>query len=376
MKKLITLVVTYFISCYMVQSQSNYFYSKAVWKDNTNIPINAHGGGILFDKGTYYWYGEYKSENTTTALKGVSCYSSTDLYHWRNRGIALQVSSDPNSDIAKGCILERPKVIYNPTTKKFVMWFHLELRDKGYDSARAGVAVSSSPEGPFTYIESKRVNAGIYPKNMPAEDRNYSFSAEQNKEWWTPEWYSAIRRGMFVKRDFKEGQMSRDMTLFVDDNGKAYHIYSSEDNLTLQIAELSDDYLTHSGKYFRIAPGGHNEAPAIMKYNGTYWMITSGCTGWEPNAARLFSASNIYGPWKQYDNPCQGTNKEKTFGGQSTFLLQVEGLKNAYIFMADEWRPKHPIDSRYIWLPVLFKNNIPYIAWIPKWNLDVFTKRN
>lgn len=28
------------------------------------------------------------------------------------------------------------------------------------------------------------------------------------------------------------------MTLFVDDDGKAYHIYSSEDNLTLQIARI------------------------------------------------------------------------------------------------------------------------------------------
>lgn len=59
---------------------------------------------------------------------------------------------------------------------------------------------------------------------------------------------------MFVKRDLKDGQMSRDMTLFVDDDGKAYHIYSSEDNLTLQIAELADDYLSHTGKYIRIFP--------------------------------------------------------------------------------------------------------------------------
>ncbi len=44
------------------------------------------------------------------------------------------------------------------------------------------------------------------------------------------------------------------MTLFVDDDGKAYHIYSSEDNLTLQIAELADDYLSHTGKYIRIFP--------------------------------------------------------------------------------------------------------------------------
>ena len=80
--------------------------------------------------------------------------------------------------------------------------------------------------------------------------------------------------------------MSRDMTLFVDDDRKAYHIYASEENLTLQIAELSDDYLSHTGRYIRVAPGGHNEAHAIFKIDGRYYIITSGSTGWEPNAAR------------------------------------------------------------------------------------------
>ena len=85
----------------------------------------------------------------------------------------------------------------------------------------------------------------------------------------------AIKKGLLVKRDLEGGQMSRDMTVYVDDDGKAYHIYSSEENLTLQIAELTDDYTAHTGRYVRVAPGGHNEAPAIFKHNGTYWMITS-----------------------------------------------------------------------------------------------------
>ena len=46
--------------------------------------------------------------------------------------------------------------------------------------------------------------------------------------------------------------MSRDMTVFVDDDGKAYHIYSSEENLTLNIAELNSGYNAHTGKYIRI----------------------------------------------------------------------------------------------------------------------------
>lgn len=175
-------------------------------------------------------------------------------------------------------------------------------------------------------------------------------------------------------RDMSGGQMARDQTIFIDDDNKAYHIYSSEDNMTIQIAELSDDYTSHTGKYARVAPSSMNEAPAIFKKDGTYWMITSGCTGWAPNEARMFMAKNIMGPWIQLPNPCVGPNSEKTFGGQSTFILKVEGRKNAYIFMADIWRPKHPSDARYIWLPIDFKDGSPVIQWRNEWQLDLFNK--
>ena len=155
---------------------------------------------------------------------------------------------------------------------------------------------------------------------------------------------------------------------FWDDDGKAYHIYSSEDNLTLQIAELSDDYLSHTGKYIRIFPGGHNEAPAIFKKDGIYWMITSGCTGWEPNKARLLTATSILGEWKQLPNPCVGENADKTFGGQSTYVLPLQGTEKQFIFMADSWRPESLADSRYIWLPVRFdEKGIPFIEWVDRW---------
>jgi beta-xylosidase len=156
----------------------------------------------------------------------------------------------------------------------------------------------------------------------------------------------------------------------VDDDGKAYHIYSSEDNLTLQIAELTDDYLSHTGKYIRIFPGGHNEAPAIFKKEGTYWMITSGCTGWDPNKARLLTADSILGEWKQLPNPCVGEDADKTFGGQSTYILPLPE-KGQFVFMADMWRPKSLADSRYIWLPVQFDDKgVPFIKWMDRWNFD------
>ena len=151
-------------------------------------------------------------------------------------------------------------------------------------------------------------------------------------------------------------------------------IYASEENLTLQIAELSDDYLSHSGKFVRVAPSGLNEAPAIFKKaDGTYWMITSGCTGWAPNKARMFSAPSIWGPWTQHPNPCVGPNADLTFGGQSTFVLPIPGKQDAFLFMADIWRPEHPSDARYIWLPIQFKTDgTPFIEWIDNWTLDFF----
>ena len=340
------------------QKQKQLIRSGELWFDDGGRHINAHGGGIMKYGDTYYWFGEHKDDRTSDALVGVMCYASKDLVNWRNCGVALSVT-DPapnqgndrrmrrgattNSDIEQGCILERPKVIYNPVTKKFCMWFHLELKGQGYSAARYGVAVADRPEGPYKFLYSSRANAGTWP----VEGSPMNFDE-------------------YLKRDYSTGQMARDMTLFVDDDGKAYHIFSSEENYTLHIAELTADYLHHTGRYTRMAPGGQNEAPAIFKHNGTYWMITSGCTGWAPNEARMFSAPSIWGPWTQHPNPCRGPKADKTFNGQSTFILPVNGQ---YIFMADIWRPQHPRDARYIWLPIEFEDGKPIINWKDEWQL-------
>ena len=373
--------------------------SGELWPDDEGNHINAHGGGVLKYGDTYYWYGEHKAEHTSSALVGVTCYSSKDLLHWHNCGVALSVTDERGHDLERGCILERPKVIYNNVTKKFCMWFHLELKGMGYDAARYGVAVADRPEGPFKFLYSQRADAGTWPvefgeKELAVVD---TLSADHFRQEWTPAWLKAVGEGLIVKRDFPTGQMSRDMTLYVDDDGRAYHIFSSEENLTLHIAELTADYLHHTGRYTRLAPAGHNEAPAIFKHDGTYWMITSGCTGWEPNEARMFSSASIWGPWKQHANPCRGPKAEKTFGGQSTFVLTIVGGQSSmvngqssmvngqssvvngqssmvnvqHIFMADIWRPRHPIDARYIWLPIEFENGKPVVRWQDEWKPDL-----
>jgi beta-xylosidase len=370
--KLIYSIITSF-ACSFVFGQNNYFVPGKQWKDTDGVHINAHGGGVVFVDGTYYWYGEYKTSGSggNTSLKGVGCYSSKDLYNWKNEGIVLKVEQDSNSEITKGCIIERPKVVFNQKTGKYVMWFHLELKDQGYDAARAAVAISDSPKGPFKFKKSYRANKGVWPMNF---NDNFKSAAINEKELksWTLEWLEAIKNGMLVRRDFEKGQMSRDMTVYVDDDNKAYLVHAAEDNLTLHISELTDDYLDFTEKWTRVAPAGHNEAPAVFKKEGVYYMITSGCTGWDPNEARLFKSKSIWGPWQPLGNPCVGKEAELTFHSQSTYVLPVEGKKDQFIFMADRWKPDNPIDGTYVWLPIKFDNEKPILEWIETWNLAVF----
>lgn len=344
-----------------------------IWPDDQGVHINAHGGGILFSKGLYYWYGEHKieGEEGNKAQVGVHVYSSRDLYNWKDEGIALSVSQEVGNDIEKGCILERPKVIYNPSTNKFVMWFHLELKGMGYKAARTGVAVSDSPIGPFTYLRSMRPDAGSWPLNAePFHRRPVSDSVLSEYcggYGCLPAHPDSLN---LLGRDFEGGQMSRDMNLFVDENGKAYHIHSSEENSTLHISELNDDFTGFSGKYARFFVNRYMEAPALFRTtDGKYYLIASDCTGWAPNAARSAVADNIFGPWTELGNPCRGKDSSLTFNSQSTFVLPVEGKKDAFIFMADRWSPGNPIDGRYVWLPIQLSNSGFEIRWKDEWDL-------
>ncbi len=344
-----------------------------IWPDNNGVHINAHGGGILVDNGIYYWFGEHKVEGRkgNQARVGVHCYSSENLTDWKDEGIALKVSEDLESPITIGSVIERPKVIFNPKTKKYVMWFHLELKGQGYKAAKTGVAVADNPTGPYEFIDAMNPNAGQWPFGYPEELKTKQFS--DTLKWWTEEWRQAVTEGLFIHRDFEKGQMARDMTLYVDDDGTAYHIHASEENLTLHISELNDDFTDFTGKYIQVFPAGHNEAPSVFKRNGKYYMITSGCTGWDPNAARLLASDSMMGNWEYVNNPCVGDDKDLTFHSQSTYVLPVPGKKDAFIFMADRWTPKNAIDGRYIWLPIQFdQDGLPYLEWMDEWSLEFF----
>ena len=90
------------------------------WLDDRGEVINAHGGGVLYANNKYYWFGEKRGR---WASEGVNVYSSADLINWKYESLALAPSADSTSDIAKGCLMERPKIIYNTRTGKYVLCF-------------------------------------------------------------------------------------------------------------------------------------------------------------------------------------------------------------------------------------------------------------
>ncbi|SEL15323.1 beta-galactosidase [Pseudoxanthomonas sp. GM95] len=299
----------------------------ALWHDRQGEVINAHGAGMLkAPDGRYYWFGEHKisGKGGNAAHVGVSVYQSSDLLHWNARGIALPVSKDPDSDIADGAIIERPKVLHNAATGKYVMWFHLERAGHGYKDARVGVAVADAPAGPYRYLRSFQPN----------------------------------------------GQQSRDMTLFQDDGGIAYLFYSSERNATMHVTRLTDDYLGTEQDYQRLFVDQWLEAPAIFKHAGRYYFMGSECTGWKPNTAHGAAATSPMGPWTEFGNPAQGDDAALTFHSQSAYVLPMPGQPGRFIYMGDRWNPENAIDGRYVWLPLQLEGDGFRVDWHASWSLD------
>jgi hypothetical protein len=202
-KAIISSVLGFFCILLIGQEKSTIIKPGEIWPDNEENNINAHGGGIIFYNGTYYWFGEHRlarSEKDRTHY-GVGCYSSKDLVNWKNEGLALKVTEDTTSLLIRGCVIERPKVIYNKKTGKFVMWFHHELKGQGYKAALTGVAVSNTITGPYKYIRSVRPNAGTWPMNF-TEGQKKATVKESDLKSWSDEWKKAVKDGLFVRRDF------------------------------------------------------------------------------------------------------------------------------------------------------------------------------
>jgi hypothetical protein len=310
------------------------------WMDSEGALINAHGYAVLQVGKSYYWYGSQKIPGRTEAEKneaGVSCYVSEDLVTWRNLGLVLSVTAPGmHPDVADAGILDRPKVICMPATGRYVMYFKLyppRAREgtAGTDVAYTGVAVADWPEGPFVY------------------------------------------HGKFLAADSPNG--SGDFALFQDESGAAYHIAVRKPDKHLVCARLAPDGLAPAGPYQPMSGIDRTtEAPALFIREGRVYLLGSGSTGWKPNAARLYVADQVGGPYRALGNPCQGLNPVNgydarlTFGGQSTFVLPLPGATDAWIAMFDLWKPDDPLNAGYVWLPLRFEGGEAVIRWTDAWS--------
>lgn len=289
-----------------------------MWLDDAKNPIQAHGGNMIKYENKWYWYGEHKGAANTPGLQrvdfiGISCYSSENLKDWHYEGLALK-AEEPGSGhmLEPKNVIERPKVVYNKKTDQFVMWMHVDTADYVYGGI--GVAVSKTPTGPFEFL----------------------YSTQPNK------------------------QDSRDMTIFIDKDDTAYLVHSSNWNKTLNISRLTDDYLKTDGFFISVLVDQEREAPALFYANDRYYMITSGCTGWDYNSALYAECPYLLGKWKLIDNPCEGEGYRDTFQGQSTYIFEENGK---FYLMLDHWIPDDLQTSGYSILPIEFENHRLTVKW-------------
>ncbi|GGW24622.1 beta-xylosidase [Streptomyces galilaeus] len=288
--------------------------------DTSGNPVHAHGGGVLKVGTYYYWFGENRNADNT--FRYVDAYRSTDLKNWEFRNHVLTEASDPELATAN---IERPKVMYNASTGKFVMWMHKE-NGTDYSEARAAVAVSDTVDG------------------------NYA-------------WQGSFR---------PLGQhMSRDITVYVDTDGAGYMVSAARENYDLQIYRLTADYTGIASLVADPWHGGHREAPALFKRGNVYFMLTSGATGWNPNQQQYATATSLAGPWSAMTNVGDST----TFNSQTAYVLPVQGSSGtSYLYLGDRWGNSFGgtvNDSRYVWLPLTFPTSTSMsMTWSPEVTLD------
>ena len=342
-----------------------------VWLDTEGKRIQAHGGSVMYIDGVYYWYGENKEKTDGKNgiwHWGVRCYASTDLYNWEDKGIIIPPEPDnPGSSLHPEACMDRPHIIYNERTKKYVCWLKIMNKDR---SQTETVMVADHILGPY-----KKVNEGIRPLGMSAGD----------------------------------------FALAVAEDGKAYYYFERVHSETI-CADLTDDYTDVTGYYSthfpRVAPPYVREATSHFMRNGKHYLLTSGTTGYFPNPSEAAIADTWHGPYTVLGNPHPGDESNTSYHSQISSVLKVQGKKDLYIACADRWCPEDmdlPYDfyremfeyifqgkadqipeligkygvipraqddqrntsiADYVWLPLRFDGENVIIDWLDEWRIE------
>lgn len=340
-----------------------------VWLDTNGNRIQAHGGSIMYIDGIYYWYGENK-EKTTGENDiwhwGVRCYTSTDLYNWEDKGLIIPPEPEnPKSPLHPTSMMDRPHIIYNKETKKYVAWLKIMYRDGRQGST---VLIADHILGPYT-----KVREGLKPNGMSAGD----------------------------------------FDLAVAPDGKAYYYFERVHSETI-CADLTADYTDVTGYYSTHFPHPYppyvREATAHFCRNHKHYLVTSGTTGYLPNPSEVAVGNSWHGPFKVLGNPHVNDESNTSFHSQISSVFKVPGKKDLYIACADRWLPElmhleyesykrvfelmfntdenerkklEGIDlgeladvgrntsiADYVWLPLRFDGEMVYIDWKDEWKIE------
>jgi hypothetical protein len=305
------------------------------WKDTSDVTIQAHGGGMLIDPfdGSYWWVGETEKLNDTS-VRGINLYHSSDLVEWLFEGKILSLSDLPqevNGQVP--LIMERPKMIYHSVHQQYVLWLHID--NANYTLNTAGVAVSSSPTGPW------------------------------------------ILQNIFQP----DGVPIKDLTVYVSESMyEAYLIYSAcvSDSWVIGISVLSytSGWTVTTGSLTSLIRQPL-EAPTIWRYDDIYYIIASDQNGWGPNIEYLYRASpaGVIGPstqWTLLSNPFIG-DPLTSYGGQSTYVVQytqpsglVELIMMMDMWIGEQFPSQQLPNSTYVWLPINLQNASWIIPYLPQ----------
>ncbi|MBO5262004.1 MAG: family 43 glycosylhydrolase [Clostridia bacterium] len=299
------------------------------WHDTDGNIINASDGGVIYANGRYHWYGMAFRDlpflggpnGGQMTDVGVVMYESSDLLNWKYEGVILEVSADPESELFAPLRFERPKIIYNDKTGKYVLWCHFVKypgnHGTGKGECEMGLAVCDAVNGKYEWL-------------------GYSRPIDENG--WV-----------------------RDMTVYKDIDGCAYLIYDRhtkdlKEDRCLYVVKLSYDYLSFTNTYKRIDSAIWREAPVVAYKNGYYYIVTSGLTGWETNQAKAFRTKRLLDEWEDIGDPCVDDFTHTTFNTQGSNAFCVEGT-DIQIIMLERHNTSNFLKSSYVWLPIEFKEN-------------------
>jgi sucrose-6-phosphate hydrolase SacC (GH32 family) len=316
------------------------FDDYAVRPDVDGHHVAAHHGGVIVAEGRYWWYGQTfrklpQKDGAAATDVGVVMYSSEDLLKWKNEGVVLSVTGE--GERAGPLRFERPKIIHNQKTGRYVLWCH--------------------------YV-GKPGSHGVY---VGTADAGVASCDKINSDYT---WHG-------IQRPAGKNATVKDSTLFQETNGDAYFVFDSyavdengrKEPRCIYIAKLSDDYLTTT-EVRRISEARGREAPALIKRGDYYFLFTSGCSGWQPNKGKVQRARSIWGPYEDLGNFAAGEKAEITFNAQSTYVFELHGQPGSFVFMGDRWNMTDMSRSAHIWLPLEFPTkDTVQLRYFEQWDL-------